>query len=287
MIIAQVDVREGVENAWESVIAFVPKLLAFLVILLIGFLIAKGVEKLLNAILERVGFDRLVERGGVKQALDRSRFDASDILAKVVFYTLVLITLQLAFGVFGPNPISSLLQGLIAFLPKLFVAILIVVITAYIATAARTIVASTLGGLAYGRILATVAAVAIWVVGIAAALNQIEIAPEVVNGVFYALLALVVGVGIVAIGGGGIQPMRDRWQRALTRMDQEAPQIKAEVQTGGGTEALRQRGEEVRREVQTEGQVATPTEAGTGPYSQPAQPFTPRPGTPLPPEERR
>lgn len=233
MTLAQVDVREGVESAWESVITFVPKLAAFLVILLIGILIAKGVEKLLNAVLERVGFDRLVERGGVKLALDRSKLDASDILAKIVFYTLVLLTLQLAFGVFGPNPISDLLQGLIAFLPKLFVAILILVIAAYVASAVRTIVSSTLGGLSYGRMLATLASVAIWVVGIAAALNQVEIAPAIVNGLFYALLALVVGVAIVAIGGGGIQPMRQRWERALNRVEAEAPRAKQEVQSTG------------------------------------------------------
>jgi Conserved TM helix len=266
MVVAQVNVREGVESAWESVIAFVPKLLAFLVILLIGFLIAKGVEKLLNALLERVGFDRLVERGGVKQALDRSRFDASDILAKIVFYTLVLLTLQLAFGVFGPNPISALLTGLIAFLPKLFVAILILVITAYVASAVRTIVSSTLGGLSYGRILATIASVGIWVVGIAAALNQVEIAPEIVNGVFYALLALVVGVGIVAIGGGGIQPMRERWQRTLTRMDQEAPRIRQEAQTG--REQVGSPVEQVRPEVrpETAGPVDT-TQPQRRPYT--------------------
>jgi hypothetical protein len=234
MTLAQVDVREGVESAWESVITFVPKLAAFLLILLIGILIAKGVEKLLNAVLERVGFDRLVERGGVKQALDRSKLDASDILAKIVFYTLVLLTLQLAFGVFGPNPISDLLQGLIAFLPKLFVAILILVIAAYVASAVRTIVSSTLGGLSYGRMLATLASVAIWVVGIAAALNQVEIAPAIVNGLFYALLALVVGVAIVAIGGGGIQPMRQRWERALTKVESEAPRAKQEVQSSTG-----------------------------------------------------
>jgi hypothetical protein len=234
MTLAQVDVREGVESAWESVITFVPKLAAFLVILLIGILIAKGVEKLLNAVLERVGFDRLVERGGFKQALDRSKFDASDILAKIVFYTLVLLTLQLAFGVFGPNPISDLLQGLIAFLPKLFVAILILVIAAYVASAVRTIVSSTLGGLSYGRMLATLASAAIWVVGIAAALNQVEIAPAIVNGLFYALLALVVGVAIVAIGGGGIQPMRQRWERALTKVEAEAPRAKQEVQSSTG-----------------------------------------------------
>jgi hypothetical protein len=263
---AQIDVREGVESAWESVITFVPKLLAFLVILLIGILIAKLVEKLLNAILERVGFDRLVERGGVRTALARSKFDASDILAKLVFYTLVLITLQLAFGVFGPNPISTLLTGLIAFLPKLFVALLIVVITAAIATGVKSIVENALGGLSYGRILAVVAGAAIWVVGIAAALNQIEVAPEIVNGLFYALLALVVGVAIVAIGGGGIQPMRERWQRALTKMDQEAPRIKQEAQ-GSGPQ-VRQQAEQIRQEAQAErGVGAESTQPQTRPYT--------------------
>jgi Conserved TM helix len=249
-VLGQIDLRAGAQSAWESVITFVPKLAAFLVILLIGILIAKAVEKLLSAILERVGFDRLVERGGVKQALARSKFDASDILAKIVYWVLVLLTLQLAFGVFGPNPISDLLHGLIAFLPRLFVAVLIIVIAGAVAAAVKTLVENTLGGLSYGRILALVASVAIWVVGIAAALNQIEIAPAIVNGLFYALLALVVGIGIVAIGGGGIQPMQERWQRAMTRMDEEAPKVKQEVQSGGGREALKARAEKVRQEVQ-------------------------------------
>jgi hypothetical protein len=279
-VVAQVDLEGGLERAWTSIITFLPKLGGFLLILLIGYFVAKAIEKILDKILERVGFDRLVERGGVKRALDRSQFDASGILARIVFYTIFLFVLQLAFGVFGPNPISDLIEGIIAFLPNLFVAILIVVITAAVATGVRTIVAGTLGGLSYGRMLATLAAAGIWVVGITAALTQINVAEPIVTGLFYALLALIVGVGIVAIGGGGIEPMRERWNRALNRMEREAPQIRAEAQAGGGTEALRQRGDEVRREVQAE---QTPSA-----YSQPAEPYTPRhrPGA-LPPEERR
>jgi hypothetical protein len=288
-VVAQVDLEGGLERAWTSIITFLPKLGGFLLILLIGYFVAKAIEKILDRILERVGFDRLVERGGMKRALDRSKFDASGILARIVFYAIFLFVLQLAFGVFGPNPISDLIEGIIAFLPNLFVAILIVVITAAVATGVRTIVAGTLGGLSYGRMLATLAAAGIWVVGITAALTQINVAEPIVTGLFYALLALIVGVGIVAIGGGGIQPMRERWNRALSRMEREAPQIRAEAQTGGGTDALRQRGDEVRREVQSERQGATPAEAETASaYSQPAEPYTPRhrPGA-LPPEERR
>lgn len=262
MPLAAVDLEGGLENAWETILTFVPKLLGFLLILGIGYFVAKAIERVLDAVLERVGFDRLVERGGLRTMLARSPMDASSILARLVFYVAFLFVLQLAFGLFGPNPISDLLEGIIAFLPKLFVAILIVVITAAIATGVKTLVESLLGGLAYGRTVAIVAAGAIWVIGIAAALNQIEVAPEIVNGLFYAMLALIVGVGIVAIGGGGIQPMRERWQRALTRMDQEAPRVRSEMRSNAAQarEDVRAKAETVRREV---GEPAPTTTAET------------------------
>jgi hypothetical protein len=55
------------------------------------------------------------------------------------------------------------------------------------------------------------AGMAILVVGIFAALDQLQIAPVIVNGLFYALLAIIVGVAIVAFGGGGIQTARRYW----------------------------------------------------------------------------
>src|SRR5688500_18012470 len=109
----------GAELAWANFVTFLPKLGLFLVILIAGFFIAKWLGKIDNAVLERVGFDRLVERGGIKRVLARTRYDASDILAKIVFYTIFLFVLQLAFGVFGPNPISDLLTSVIAFLPNI------------------------------------------------------------------------------------------------------------------------------------------------------------------------
>ena len=82
----------------------------------------------IDGALRRSGrFDRVVERGGVKKALSGSNLDASDIIGKIVYYTLVLFVLQFAFGVFGPNPVSDLLAGIIAFLPKIIVAIVIVI----------------------------------------------------------------------------------------------------------------------------------------------------------------
>src|SRR5256886_12599451 len=141
----------------RPVVLFLPKAAAFVAILVVGWLVARVLRTVVDKILERIGFDRAVERGGIRAALARSRYDASDLVARLGYYAVLLFTLQLAFGIWGPNPVSDLIRGVVAWLPRAFVAILIVVIAAAVASAGRDIVGNALGGLSYGRILATVA----------------------------------------------------------------------------------------------------------------------------------
>jgi len=231
--LAQIDVAGSVEEALRAVGRFVPQFLAFLAILIIGYFVAKVIAGLLNKVLERVGFDRAVERGGVGKALEKTKYDPSDILGKVVFWALFLFVLQVAFSQFGPNPISELIQGVIAYLPNVFVAIVIIVVAMAIAAAVKEIVEASLGGLSYGKALAYASSVAIIGVGFFAALDQLNIAPNIVNGLFYAILAVIAGSAIVAIGGGGIQPMREYWERTLNRVEQEAPRAAQQAQGAG------------------------------------------------------
>ena len=225
------DLQAGLETTWTNVATFVPRLVAFLVILVIGYLIAKTIGKVVDKVLERVGFDRAVERGGIKQAMAHSKYDASDIVSKLVFYTLFLFVLQLAFGVFGPNPVSDLLAGVIAFLPKVFVAIVIVVIASAIAKAVNDIVSNALGGLSYGSIVAKVASGFILFFGIVAALNQIEVAQFVTQALTTAVLVAVVGTVIVGVGGGLVKPMQGRWETLLDRAADETQNARAQMQT--------------------------------------------------------
>src|ERR1700712_4720932 len=127
------DFPATLQNGLAAVIAFVPLLVLALVILIVGLIVAKVIQKAISKILTRVGFGRAVERGGIKKALERSKFDASDVVAKIVYYALVLFVLQFAFGVFGPNPISDLIYKIIAFIPALIVAIIIVIVAAALA----------------------------------------------------------------------------------------------------------------------------------------------------------
>ena len=220
---------DALQNGLSTVATFVPKLLLFLVILVVGILVAKLLSKAVNAVLERVGFDRAIERGGVGRVMEKSTYDPSDILAKVVYYAVLLFTLQLAFSVFGPNAISDLLTGIIAFLPKAFVAIVIVVVAAAIAAGAKSLIEGTLGGLSYGRVLANIAAVFILGLGIIAALNQVGIATTVTMPVLIAVLGTIAGILVVGVGGGLVRPMQSRWEQYLTKAEAEAPRIKAQA----------------------------------------------------------
>jgi hypothetical protein len=182
------------------------------------------------------------------------------LLSKVVFYVGFLFVLQLAFGVFGPNPISELLTGVIAYLPNVFVAIIILVVGAAIAAAAKEIVEAALGGLSYGKGLAVAASVAILVLAVFAALDQLQIAPAIVRGLFYALLAIIVGSGIVAIGGGGIPTMRRYWERMANRAEQESTTVRREAQ--GSRERVQQRAEERAAQVRPAGGEQTGSRSG-------------------------
>ncbi len=243
--------EQGLNDAWARIATFVPKLLGFLVILLIGYFLAKALARIADALLERIGFDGWVERGSLKTALQRSKFDASDIVGVIVFWTVFLIALQLAFGVFGPNPVSELIQGIIAYLPNVLVAVIILVIAAAIAKVVTDILAATLGSVQGGAWIARGAGMAILVIGIFAALNQLQIAPEIVNGLYYAILAIVVGSAIVAVGGGGIKTMQRYWERTSSNLERTTSEIKQKADPEAGRRAVRQTMDEERARMQS------------------------------------
>jgi uncharacterized membrane protein len=269
---AAVDFGQGISNAWTSIATFVPKLLAFLLIMFIGWLVAKAIAKAVVKVLERVGFDRVVERGGINRMLARSSFGASDIIAKLLYYAILLITLQIAFSAFGPNPVSAVLADVVTWLPRAVVAIVIVVVAGAIARAVRDLVTGALSGLSYGGLLGTMASVFVWGLGIIAALNQIGVATAVTLPVLITVLATIGGIAIVGVGGGLVRPMQSRWDRWLNRAEDEIPHARAVA------DAYQRGREDVAR---TAGAAAPTTLPATEPtMAQPAPAGQRQPGMP-------
>ncbi len=255
MPILAIEYSQGIEDAWSEVATFIPKFFAFLLILVIGWFVAKAIAKIAGTVLERVGFDKAVERGGVKTMLDKSEYDASDIVGKIVYYALLLIVLQLAFGVWGPNPVSNAIGGVIAYLPRVLAAILIIVIAMAVAAAVKEIVEVALGELDYARTVAFAASAAIITIGLFAALDELRIAPAIVTGLFYALLATIVGVTVIAVGGGGIKAMQTRWENIFAKYDEEKPRFDRERQ--GAADRIKARAQQRMDQAKAEAQKVT------------------------------
>ncbi|MGW5052414.1 mechanosensitive ion channel family protein [Actinokineospora sp. NPDC004072] len=234
------ELRQGLGAAWSMVATFVPKLLAFLVILFIGWLIAKAVAKGLSMLMGKLGFGRLMERTGMHNLTRNSGIDPGNIIVKLVYYFILLIALQLAFGVFGQsNPVSQLLNEVIAFLPRILVAIVLVIVAAAVGRVVRDLVTSALGNRPYARAIGTGTYVFILALGIIAALNQINIATTVTMPVLITVLATVGAIAAIGLGGGLVKPMQERWggwlERAQAQMGGGAPQPRSEHAPGAGT----------------------------------------------------
>jgi hypothetical protein len=230
LAVQQVDIDSALTDMWKSVFVFLPKAVAFLAILFVGWIVARFIRRIVYKALKRVGLDRALERGGMGRAFERSRFDASTIVARIIYYAVLLLVLQIGFSIWGPNPVSDLITSVVAWLPKAFVAIVIMVVAIAIANAVRDLVGSALGGLSYGKLLATLAWVFIIVLGAIAALNQVGIATTVTTPVLIAALATIAGILIVGVGGGLIRPMQQRWEGLLDRAAAESQVIREHTQ---------------------------------------------------------
>ena len=232
------DLETPVRDGITTFATFVPKLLGFLVILLIGYFVAKIISKLVDKGLEKAGFDRAVERGGIKKALAKSSYDASDIVAKLVFFAIFIPFLSAAVGALGIAALQQPLSAFIALIPRIIVAIVLVVIGAVIAGTVKSFIENTLGGLSYGKVLANVASILILLGFVKSALDQVGIATTVTGPLLYTILGTVAGVVIIGAGGGLIKPMQGRWETMLNKAETESANVKAQASTSSaGTTA--------------------------------------------------
>jgi Conserved TM helix len=230
--LADVNVSQSFQNLLNTVFNAIPKILLFLVILVIGWIVARVIMQAVVMLLKKVKFDHFAERGVVGEALGRSPYDASSLIGKIVYYMLLLVTLQLAFGVFGNNPVSTMLNAVVGWLPKAVVAIILIVIGSAIAKVVKDLITAAIGGLSYGRFVANLASIAIIALFAIAALSQIGIAAAVTQPLLITVLATVGAILAIGVGGGLIRPMQGRWERMLTAAEDETTRHVAAYQEG-------------------------------------------------------
>ena len=211
-----IDWTQGFQDAWDDVAAFVPKLVAAIAVFIIGWIIAKVIRKVIVRVLNKIKLDSYVDKAGIGAPLERAGYPNSvDLIGKIIYFGLMLLVIQLAVNVFGDSDISNAIDDMVAFIPKLVVAIVIVIITGVIANAVRDLMAPAVAHLSAGDLLKKIAFVGIWLIGGFAALDQLQVAADVVDTLFETIVYSLGFIIVIQFGVGGIWAARDRFWPAV------------------------------------------------------------------------
>jgi hypothetical protein len=222
-------VTEALAQLWRTLATVAPKAALFAAILAVGWLVSRVIGRVVANLLLRAGFNRLLDRAGLNKVLGQTY--GHELAGKLAYLAALLVTLQLAFGVFGPNPISTLITSVIAFLPKLVVALALIVLATTIASKVKDLVANTIGGLSYANLLANAAKVFVIALGVIAALSQVGVALTVTLPVLIAALGTAAGILVVGVGGGLIKPAQQRWERLLEATEVQVDEVEVDEAT--------------------------------------------------------
>jgi hypothetical protein len=188
----------------EQVGTVVPALVGAAVILLTGYFLARQVQRWADDTLKRVDFNRMAAAGGLDEVMVRtgSRLDPVRALAKLIFWLVMLVVILLASTALGLESINEMFGTMLAFIPTLIAAIVIVILGMIVGEFVRGLILASAGNVAGVPTLAKLAKGAVVVIAIFMALQQVGVAEEIVTAAFTLTLGAVALAFGLAFGLG-------------------------------------------------------------------------------------
>ena len=231
----------------------IPSIVGALVLLVLGWIVAGIVGGLVTRLLRKVGLDQLATKAGISAFLQRARMklDAAGLVGGIVTWYVRLIFVVMAANAVGITAVSSVLSQIIAFIPNLLVALLILGAFAWLAGVTRNLVtgATESAGVQNSGALSTLAYATVLGFGIVAAASQIGVAATLINILFTGVVAAVALAFALAFGLGGreeaAQVLRD-WRGQATSAVQRSDTTPAPVNGDGKPNSIIE--ERMRRE---------------------------------------
>ena len=209
---------EPVRAFLAQVGAFLPRLALALLVLVVGWLVARMVRFAVIRGLRAINFNVLTERAGTDDFLKQGgiRSDTTDIFGALVFLLVILAALVIAFNGLGLTYITDLLGKLVLLVPRLIIALLIVVFGAYFAQFVGNAAAMycRASGVQDPDLLGRLAQYAVLAFVVLIALDEADVGGAIVRNSFLIVLAGVVLALALAFGIGGQRragELLDRW----------------------------------------------------------------------------
>ena len=182
----------------------VPALLGALVILFAGYLLAKVLEKLVERFLRRIRLNKMLERGGVMQAVERSgsHLNPVRVLANLVFWLVMFAVILVAANALGLESLANVFSELVSYIPSVIAAIVIILVGIVLGGFVGGLISASAGALHGGRALARVGRGGVILLAIFMALQELGIATDIVTTAFAILFGAIALAMALAFGLG-------------------------------------------------------------------------------------
>ena len=195
------------QNVWLQVADFLPKLVAAIVIFVVGLIVAIAIGKLIRLIVKNLQIDTLLEKIGVTAFFQKGeiQFSFSALMGWLVKWFLIVVFLIAAAESLGLSQITEFLNAVVAYFPNVIVAVVILTIGIVLGDFIQDWFKKFLEAnkIATAHFLAGIAKWVIVIFSVLAALNQLKIATSLINTLFTGFVAMVTIAGGLAFGLGG------------------------------------------------------------------------------------
>ncbi len=198
---------EPVRQMLTRIMAYLPVLLGALVILIVGWIVAKAIKRLVDWLLKTIRFDTLADKAGIAEILKKGdlKISAREVVSSIVYWLIMIMVLVMTVDALGLPKSSDILESLFAYVPKVIAALLVLIVAMFLASFVSGIVRTAAGNanLPKPGILAGISRWAIIIFAVTISLEQLGIAPLLVTGTFNIILGGIVLALALAFGLGG------------------------------------------------------------------------------------
>ena len=230
MLIAAIS--DSVERGFDRFFDWLPHLLGALVVLVVGYLVARFVAGLVWRALQRAGLDRTLASGPGGRWFARLTTSPSRVLGTVAFWAILLSAISLAVSVLGVDALEDFVAAVWAYLPNVLAALAIFVVAGLIATGLAALATRLLGDTGLGRIVATGGPILVLTIATFMILDQLEIAETIVTITYAGLVgALALGAAL-AFGLGGRDVAGRMLEGAYTAGQARKDEFRRDLETG-------------------------------------------------------
>lgn len=204
----QIDIfLSSLNEFWSQVANFFPRLLAVIVILFFGWICAKAVCIGVKRVLELVQFDKFADKSGLEAFLKHGDMDLtlSSIISRVVYWLVILLFVITGTNMLGLSEVAQMLNQLANYLPKIIVAILVMIFGTLLARFVNRLIFAWLHSIKFDGALtvSTSAEYAIQILALFIALEQLDIGTQILTALFIILFGAIFLALAIAFGLGG------------------------------------------------------------------------------------